>query len=312
MERTKVFIVLGEHGGHGSPANTRFFRRAVCSFLDEILQDGKKATMIYETALYNYPFGCMPGKSLNASRIQGYLDEAEPKNMKRWRLFKPRFSGLESRANENLNAIVGKGNPLSLFDGLGFEDMVLAMNRRNIWQVNVVIDPQNVDAMYATWALKQIEGLVSTARISMARLCSSETTELIKKCLSAEAEFLVLHDRQVFSLVERLRAQNPEMPVIIVRGSAHAGISRLFDPKEYDVRIEQDGRIIPGFGPDAASKRYIGENLTECELNGYAKLTQSFLLYLNDLSRGLRGFVKMVLVFVGAQDVLFRWAKNMQ
>ena len=283
MKRTTLLLAFGTHGNAELEGDKRFFRNAIIPFLDEHVKKGKgKAAVIYE--------GFQP------TRIEEDESRPEKERVKDNLAFLRRkkktvmdylglmSAGFEETASAILRNIANKGTPPGSYipkdmeqeitsmlysSFLGFEEYAMALNRLEPGTVSFFSEPQNAQAIYAETYGKLLQRSLSL---------EPKNSGIAAKCMALDIEHMMLRDREVKNLAERLAKESPDIAIIIPRGRAHAPMEMLFDKNKYGISLHIGSPDILTFENDAMIRAY-GGRLSRRELRLFAKLEEEISAY---------------------------------
>jgi len=283
VKRTKLLLAFGTHGNAELEGDKRFFRNAIIPFLDEHVKNGKgKAAVIYE--------GFQPtrieedGSRPEKERVKDNLAFLRRKKKTVMDYLGLISAGFEETASAILRNIANKGTPPGSYipkdmeqeitsmlysSFLGFEEYAMALNRLEPGTVSFFSEPQNAQAIYAETYGKLLHRSLSL---------EPKNPGIATKCMALDIEHMMLRDREVKILADRLAAEDPDIAIIIPRSRNHMAMEALFERDRYDISLLMGSLGEWSFESDAMVGFYAGE-LSERELMLYAKLEQELLSY---------------------------------
>ena len=284
MKKTKLLLAFGTHGNAELEGDKRFFRNAIIPFLDEHVKKGKgKAAVIYE--------GFQPtrieedGSKPEKERVKDNLAFLRRKRKTVMEYLGLISAGFEETASAILRNIANKGIPPGSYipkdkeqeitgmlysSFLGFEEYAMALNRLEPGTISFFCEPQNAQAIYAETYGKLLHRSLSL---------EPKNSRIAAKCMVFALEHMMIRDREVKNLAERLAKESPEIAIVIPRGRAHAPMEMLFKQDRYDISLHIGSPDILTFENDAMIRAY-GGKLSRRELSLFAKLEEEINAYI--------------------------------
>jgi hypothetical protein len=278
MTRTKALLAFGAHGSQFTPGERKFFRNAVVPFIEGIAKEGGKAALIYEGVLPGNITSLPLGPQL--SEIKNALDFLQKNRNDIVAKIKDSISCAETTIRCTLEKTVDKGFFLSDFEpqsqeriqlnGIfpvewGFEDDVKKINQDRPGTVRFLHEPQDAEALYLGMIYDLLERIISTRG-------NDDALQFMVQYVRSGLEQMLLRDRAVVSLAEKLANEDLERSIVIPRGYFHESMVILFNSDLFDVTCMKGTTCnIRNFEWYAVEGFYQG-SLREEELEKYAIL----------------------------------------
>lgn len=249
MGKTPVLLAFGRHwdqahGGIIQP-DRDFYRKAALPFIEKrIAGEGRTGVLISEYRLVVDIYGSGP-------------EEQE------------RYVATQLKAHEEMvlaamreTLDLGRPAPYGLHAELdwGLFDRLMELNRDYPGWFRSIIERQTPGQVTLAYAFETPCDGLEPGRARIVRYMDSIRTSIaVSKHRS----------RELISLIEDLRREDPDVAIIATRGYAHAGMSAWLDPERYDVEAHSGGTLVPRFSSDAIIESYSHE-LSDAEVERYA------------------------------------------
>lgn len=282
-----MLLAFGAHGSQFMPGEKKFFRGAVVPFIEGITKSGGKAALIYEGVL---PMD-ITNLSLNPplSEIKNTLDFLQKMRTAIMAKIKRSVSCAETTIRCTLENTVDRGLFVSDFgpqsperrqlNGIfpvewGFEDGVTKINQGRPGIVRFLHEPQDAEALYLGMIYGLLERIISTRG-------EKDALQFMVQYVRSGLEQMLLRDRAVVSLAEKLAGEDPERSIVIPRGYFHESMAILFNQAMFDLSCVKGTYSIRNFEWDTVEGFYHG-SLRENELEKYAVLELAATRFIKD------------------------------
>ena len=228
MSKTALLLAFGAHNSK-SGYDKKFNRDTVGNFIDEkVVSDGRNAIIITELLGYDI-FPSAPktidqkielfGMSKNRIRKVKKVIEREAKDY-------------ENRLNNKWKETRENGSPFMWRTlSLGFEPKVLAINSKDHGRIQNIVEPHSAEIGFEKWMSDlSYESYAQTRYVSR-----EEKLGAMKKYVSHFLKSQIARVLALANKADKLRQENPDMAIIIPRGTSHRGMLSLFNENDYDI-----------------------------------------------------------------------------
>ena len=249
--KTSVLLAFGKHSSRESPANKKFFRRAIVPFLEEhVERRGKKATIVHENAVYD-AFDDEIAEKVTKKKLKAQEEPTE-ENVRSFREF---LSSLERTFDEMYKTMIkyyefantGREEPpldsSEFFETLGglpydqswgFEDYVLKVNRTSPYSIVNICEKPNVEAALTSWHVRTIKSGARPSRFA----------DHLVDTVRFEVMQMHARDAALVAQMEEIAKTDPESVIVVPRGLMHKPMIQLIDKEKFDFTVHYKGMLI--------------------------------------------------------------------
>ena len=285
MSRTPLLFVFASHGG--AWYDRRFHRKHISQFLADTTP--APAVVIKETLYYH------DAKSAPATpqeKLERLACRGNKRKMQR-ELLQRELSEIEATVNLFYDKTLNRG----VYPGgrdVGYDKLVATVNEAQPGRIVTRVEPQTADSAYNWWREDITGNGVDRGEWNL-----ELQTEKLELYIPALINFQVQRDKDVHKLAEVFRKDAPKRSIVIPRGTAHQGMTQLFSPETYEMRVATACAALP-FMDDLLTQSYFippsPADVKEC-----AQLEAHYIHYYQP--RSSSGLARL-LRFIGMKDYI--------
>ena len=285
MSRTPLLFVFASHDR--AWYNRRFHRNHISQFLADTTP---APAVVIKEQLYYHDAKSAPVTP--QEKLERLVCRGQKRNKQR-ELLQRELSKIEA----TVNSLYGKTLNHGVYPGgrdVGYDRLVAGVNKAQPGRVVTRVEPQTADSAYNWWREDITGNDVDRSEWNLELL-----TEKLELYIPALIGFQVPRDKDVHTLAEHFRKEDPKRSIIIPRGTAHQGMTQLFSPEEYDVRIATACAALP-FMDDLLIQSYFIPP-SPADVKGCAQLEAHYIHYYQ--LRSSSGLTRL-LRFIGLKDYI--------
>ncbi len=234
MTKTPLMFAFGIHPVGPFKGDQNFFKRAIGSYVDRILEEKRQAIIIRELPngpgfierFYKKKSEVNP--FVKPREIKDYFERGEQEEIKK--SLEEALRKCELFIDLTYRRSINKGDT-QYCKGWGYENNVSKINKNNNGTIRTIAEPQDLDVLTLNL---EADFLDKMTRITEGEEKLRYFARLILKTTKRDYR----RDLNVRDLALKLRAENPERAIIVPRGYLHRYmVDTLFDRNSFDISV---------------------------------------------------------------------------